>query len=114
MIDGSLDMKDAIGPAAAGTGFGLTLTPILLLQIAGVIIGALGVFYARARVKESKLSRLEAKRANDIGEQRLKWEQDKHASGKDVQTVQAESGFEQKERCSEASAKETEAQRPND
>ncbi|QZI91396.1 hypothetical protein PODOV084v1_p0017 [Vibrio phage 340E47.2] len=94
MIDGSLDMKDGIGPTAVGTGFSLTLTPSLILQIAGVVIGALGVFYTRARIKESKLARLEAKRANDINEQRLIWEQGKSANQQKEEDDQAEASSE--------------------
>ncbi|AUS00489.1 TMhelix containing protein [Vibrio phage 1.275.O._10N.286.54.E11] len=105
MIDGSLDMKDGIGPTAVGTGFSLTLTPSLLLQIAGVVIGALGVFYTRARIKESKLARLEAKRANDINKERLLWEQGKHASQQNATTVQTEAGDESQ--ADEANAEET-------
>lgn len=109
MIDGNLDMKDAVGPAATGTGFSLTLTPSLLLQIAGVVIAALGVFYTRARIIESRLSRHEAKRANDINEQRLKWEQDKHASGENLQAVQAEEAGKTERKTSDTNSEETEA-----
>lgn len=94
MIDGSLDMKDAIGPAATGTGFSLTLTPSIILQAIGVIIAALGIFYTRARITESKLSRLEAKRANDLNEERLKWEKNRHAEQQDTKDIQTKTSGE--------------------
>ena len=83
--DGSLEMKDAIGPTATGTGFTLTLTPSLILQVLGFVIGAFGVYYTRERIIESRLAREEAKRANDIAEKRLEWEQNTHAKTTNIQ-----------------------------
>lgn len=79
MISGSVDMKDAIGPTTIGTGVSLaTVSPAFILQCVGVIIALLGIIYTRLRVKESR-------RANDLAEKRLLWEQEIHASSKDLQ-----------------------------
>lgn len=78
MINGSdLEMKDAVGPSAMATGFTLTMTPALALQIVGAIVGLLGIYYTRARIVESRLARLETKRANDLAEEKFNWEKDR-------------------------------------
>jgi len=69
-MSGDLSMKDSIGPAAVGFGTGLQLTPA---QFIGILIAIWGAWYTRKRW-------LESKRANDIAEERLNWEKQKHAS----------------------------------
>ena len=75
MSTGSLQMKDSIGPVAIGTGTSFQLTPSLLLQIFGILIAIWGGWYALARF-------LESERANDLNEERLRWEQEIHAKMK--------------------------------
>lgn len=78
MFDGcDLSMRDAVGPSAVATGFTFTMTPSLALQIIGACVGVAGIYYTRARIRESMLSRLETKRANDLAEERFKWEKER-------------------------------------
>lgn len=72
--NGSLDMKDAVGPAATGTGFTLaTVSPAVILQAIGIFIALFGAYYTRKRFMESQ-------RYNDLYHERLKWEKEVHAS----------------------------------
>lgn len=64
-------MKDAIGPTMAVGGGSLTLTPSVIIQIVGAIVGVVGVILTFMKLREDKLSRLERKRANDIAQERL-------------------------------------------
>ena len=75
-MNGDLSMKDSIGPAAIGFGTGLQLTPA---QFIGILIAIWGAWYTRKRW-------LESKRANDIAQDRLNWEKQKHANATNAQT----------------------------
>lgn len=66
-------VKDTTPYVAVSTGGALTLSPALILQIVGVVVGIGGFIMAFFRWKE-------AKRANDLNER--KWEYE-IASGKD-------------------------------
>lgn len=69
-MNGDLSMKDSIGPAAVGLGTGMQFTPA---QLIGLLIAIWGAWYTRKRW-------LESKRANDIAEERLRWEKSKHGT----------------------------------
>lgn len=81
--------KDAVGPIMAVTGGGVaidpfTLTPSVIIQLVGAVVGVIGVFLAIAKLfdsrldrKERRLDRLERKRANDIAEAQLKLTREK-------------------------------------
>ena len=72
--DGSLDMKDALGPVATGMGFTLaTVSPAVILQAIGTLIALFGAYYTKKRFIESQ-------RYNDLYHERLKWEKEIHAS----------------------------------
>jgi len=71
-MNGDLSMKDSIGPTAVGVGTSMQFTPAVVLQAVGVFIAIWGALYTRKRW-------LESKRANDIAEERLNWEKQKHA-----------------------------------
>ncbi len=77
--NGSFEMRDIAGPTTAGLGAGLTLTPSLILQVIGCVVAVFGLFYAHKRFNESK-------RANDIAQDRLNWDKQRHASNKKAQT----------------------------
>ncbi len=72
-------MKDSIGPVAIGTGTSFQLTPSLLLQIFGILIAIWGGWYTRKRFIESE-------RANDLNEERLRWEMRIHAKNESLHT----------------------------
>lgn len=78
-MNGDLSMKDSIGPTAVGVGTGMQLTPAVILQLIGVLIALWGALYTRKRW-------LESKRSNDIAEDRLNWEKEKHATTTNTQT----------------------------
>lgn len=79
-MNGNLDMKDSIGPLTTGTGVTMiTLSPAVILQAVGLIIAIVGAYYTHRRFHESK-------RANDIAEDRLSWEKEKHAKTTNVQS----------------------------
>lgn len=74
-------MKDAAGPTMMFTGGGLTLTPVVIIQLVGAIVGVVGVILTAMKLRQDRinyqervLSRLEQKRANDIEERRLNHE----------------------------------------
>lgn len=81
-MSGSINMKEAIGPGAIGVGTSMQLTPALILQIIGILIALWGAWFTRKRWIESE-------RANNIAEDRLKWEKEKHATTTNTQTTQA-------------------------
>ena len=82
--------KDAVGPIMAVTGGGVaidpfTLTPSVIIQLVGAVVGVIGVFLAIAKLfdsrldrNERRLDRLERKRANDIAEAQLKLTREKN------------------------------------
>lgn len=81
-MSGSINMKEVIGPGAIGIGTSMQLTPALILQIIGILIALWGAWFTRKRWIESE-------RANDIAEDRLKWEKEKHATSTNTQAEDA-------------------------
>lgn len=78
MKGNGVDMvKDATPFVAISGGGALTLTPVLFLQIAGVIIGAAGVVLGCMRYRVADKQQAETKRANDLNQE--KWEFEKNA-----------------------------------
>lgn len=73
-MNGNLHMKDLLGPSAISLGTGLQFSPA---QLIGVLIALWGAWYTRKRW-------LESKRTNDIAEDRLNWEKQKHAETKNA------------------------------
>lgn len=73
-MDNGFDIvKDTTPYIAITTGGGAAvLTPSLILSAIGAFVGILGLVMAFYRYRESK-------RANDIAENRLEWEKEKHA-----------------------------------
>lgn len=70
-------IKESGSYIAMSTGAGMTQTPISIIQIAGVIIGAGGLVVATMRWRVAYLQQKETKRANDLN--REKWEYEKNA-----------------------------------
>lgn len=77
MIDNGVDIvKDAIPPALTGTGLGLTLTPVFIIQVIGCIVGIAGIILGVARLKVANVQARESVRSNDLRDKeiRLKYE----------------------------------------
>ena len=68
-------VKDTTPYIAIGTGTGAAaLTPSLVISAIGALVGVVGLIMAFYRYRESK-------RANDLAENRLKWEKEIHGKG---------------------------------
>lgn len=71
-------VKDIIPPSVTGGGVMMaTKAPEFWFQVLGVVIGVLGLILGYYRYKE-------AKRANNLAEQREKREQEKHDNAKNA------------------------------
>lgn len=83
MNSGSLEMKDSIAPSMAFGGGALTFTPITIIQIVGAVVGVLGIVLGLFRY-------LEARRANDINDRRLAFEEMRYAETKNTENGQTD------------------------
>ena len=104
MKNNGVDMvKDATPFMAISGGGALTLTPVLILQVFGAIIGAAGVVLGYLRWRESQ-------RANDFNERKLNWEM-QSAKGQNSEkadaTTNCEGTTEKETTSSSESKKET-------
>jgi hypothetical protein len=62
----AINAKESLSYVAMPTGAGMTLSPILVIQILGVIIGAAGLAVAVVRCLVASNQQKEMKRANDL------------------------------------------------
>ena len=80
-------------------GGGMTFTPSLIIQIVGAVVGVAGIILTVYKIRENqidreetRLSRLEQARQNDIAERRLLFEMEhaNNASSRNGQTSTAQ------------------------
>lgn len=99
MKHNGVDMvKDATPFVAISGGGALTLTPVLLLQIAGVIIGGAGIVLGYFRYQVAQRQELETKRANDLNQE--KWEHELAKSQNSEESNEEASSSESKKETS--------------
>ena len=89
-------VKDAIPPTLAGTGLGMTLTPVFVIQVIGCIVGIAGIILGIMRLKVANVQAKESIRSNDLRDKeiRLKYES---ANSKETEAKQAKQSNDCKE-----------------
>ena len=82
VVTAAKSIKESSSYMAISASANITQTPISIIQVAGVIIGAGGLVVAVMRWRVAYLQQKETKRANDLN--REKWEFEKNAKSKNV------------------------------
>ena len=86
VIEAAKSIKESSSYIAMSTGAGMTQTPISIIQIVGIVIGAGGLIVAVLRWKVAYLQQKETERANNLNQE--KWEYEKNAKSKDIQKAE--------------------------
>ncbi len=75
MRDDGVDiMKDGAPAFMTSSGLGMMITPILVIQVIGCIVGVLGIFFGYRRNKIANMQAQETKRANDLKQEQWEYE----------------------------------------
>lgn len=79
-------VKDG-GPALmTWSGVGMTVTPILIIQVIGCVVGITGVILGYRRNKIADKQAQETKRANDLKQEQWEHQLNAHSTGEKAET----------------------------